>query len=144
MMAARLASNVRLVMVALAFLIALSNPVSAQTTSKTVELLPGGKTIGGPGTGSLEGGPTAVPDDIFSNRGTPTNVCVTVTNLASGGLSLVALIVNGDSDDPIMVVLPARTGAVCSDAVETLGVRCVGGQINQKPRCQYLWRVDSK
>ncbi len=102
----------------------------AQKVDKKVQLLPGGRTIGGPGslTGIPPGGDASV---FFVN--VAVGACVTVANTGKDD----ATINNGGTSTTVEAGL---TETICHNATTFVDLGCSAGAA--KP-CAFLWRVDA-
>jgi hypothetical protein len=116
----------RLLVVA-TLLLAPAAPVAA---GKAPALLPGGRTISGPGSLAIAPG---FQVRVHADGSVSNDVCVTVVN--TGG-SLVTLTLTG-STTPAMDVNPGDSRALCVENVQFVDVTCAG-----ESSCSAQWRVD--
>jgi hypothetical protein len=102
----------------------------AAAAGKAGALLPGGRTVSGPGTLSIAmGGQVRVHSDSSASN----DVCVTVVNTGS---SLVTLTLTG-ALTPAMDINPGTSRALCVEDVQFVDVTCAG-----ESSCSAQWRVD--
>jgi len=111
-----------------ALLLAQAAPAAA--AGKAPALLPGGRTISGPGTLSIQPGFQA---RVHADGSVSQDVCVTVVNTGS---SLFTLSLIGAST-PAMDVFPGTSRALCVENVQFVDLTCAG-----ESTCTAQWRVD--
>ncbi len=114
----------------------LSPSAGAQTVGRTVELLAGGLTIGGPG--AYQGDPGDERVVWATSDAEPENVCATVVN--SGSSSVRIELETNPGGAVLFSVGTARTASFCRNATYRVMLSCFTGG----PACRYLWRVDRK
>lgn len=123
----------RSVLLVVALVLALASAVSAQTVNKTVELLPGGKTIIGPGAFQGVGGELA----FLFNTNIPLNLCATLANVGAVDVTVTLFILGGGSVN--VTTDPGRTQAICATNLTSAAASCAAGS----GACKYMWRLDS-
>ncbi len=123
----------RRLLLVVALVLALAPAASAQTVNKTVGLLPGGKTIGGPGAFHGAAGDLAF---LFST-GVALNLCATLANAGAVDVNITLFIFGGGS--LAGTVHPGQTHVICGNNLTSVSASCVasGGA------CKYMWRLDS-
>jgi hypothetical protein len=115
------------VLASAALLLGLSAPAAAASKAS---LVPGGRTVAGPGAVSLA---PAVQERVFTDSTGASNVCVTVVN---GGKSQLTLTITG-ATSPSADVAGGATRALCAEDVQFVDLACTGPN-----SCSAQWRVD--
>jgi hypothetical protein len=124
----------RRALLVVALVLALPVAASAQTVDKTVELLPGGKTFGGPG--AFQGAPGEL-QFLFNTNVLNMNICATLANAGAVDVTVTLFILGGATIN--ITVEPGRTGVICGGNITIVSGSCavVGGTT-----CKYMWRLD--
>jgi hypothetical protein len=112
---------------AAALLLGLSAPAAAASKAS---LVPGGRTIAGPGTLALA---PAAEERVFTDSGVTSDVCVTVVN---GGKSQLTATIIG-ATNPSVDVAAGGSKALCAEDVQFVDLVCSG-----TTNCSAQWRVD--
>ena len=110
-----------------------AQPVSAAT--QTVELLPGGRTIGGPGAGVLIQGTEILLMEVRGDG----DMCVTVVNTAPQGEVAITLRSGGFFNSFAAFTGETKTFCNAVSGISTFAAQCVNA-----PTCSFLWRVDER
>lgn len=114
-------------LLAAALLLGLAAPAAAASKAS---LVPGGRTIAGPGTLALA---PAGQERVFTDAGATSNVCVTVVN---GGRSQLTVTITG-ATNPSADVAGGGSKALCAEDVQFVDLVCSG-----TTSCNGQWRVD--
>ena len=113
--------------IAAGLLLGLSGPATAASKAS---LVPGGRTVAGPGSVSLD---PASQERVFSDSAGTSDVCVTLVN---GGRSQLTLAITG-ATTPSVDVSAGGSKALCAEDVQFVDLSCTG-----TTPCSAQWRVD--
>ena len=122
-------------MIAVALVLTFAGVAAAQAVNKKVDLLPGGRTIGGPGIFTGEAGTTKT---LLAIGPTATaRLCGTLANTGKGRMSLNFQVTGGSIQGQVSP-FPGEVQTSCrTDAVQ------VRATCNGPKPCKGLWRVDT-
>jgi hypothetical protein len=126
----------------LALVLGLGGVASAQVVSTQVSLLPGGRTIGGPGAVQAKGGELTL---LLTNESTPLPLCVTVVNMGEVSIRAEVETLSPSPDLMANLIPPGRTGTACKNGAQEATAVCVpnaGSSLSTGVPCRFLWRVD--
>jgi hypothetical protein len=127
---------------ALALVLGLSGVASAQVVSKEVALLPGGRTIGGPGAVQTKGGELTL---LRTHENGPLPLCVTVVNMGETPIRAEVETLLPSPEITATLINPGHTGTACKSGAQEAAAVCVpnpGPIISTGVPCRFLWRVD--
>jgi hypothetical protein len=122
----------RNLMLAAALAVALTGVVSAKS-DKSGALVPGGRTVAGPGTATAAAGVNA---PLFLYGNVQFDGCVTAVNVGS---HLAAVTVSGGGTDALPLD-PGETGVLCHADMYALQLTCHGTGTDV---CAVQWRLDA-
>ena len=125
----------RSVLLVVALVLALAPAASAQAVNKSVELLPGGRTIGGPG--AFQGVAGNLEFLYNSSIATGLSFCTTLANVGAVVVSITQFPAGGGST--FVDVDPGLTHVLCGQNLITVAATCAPGT----GTCKYMWRLDS-
>ena len=108
-------------------LLGLSGPAAAASKPS---LAPGGRTVAGPGTVSLD---PAAQERVFSDSAGTSDVCITLVN---SGKSQLTVAITG-ATTPSTDVAAGGSRALCAEDVQFVDLSCSG-----TTPCNAQWRVD--
>jgi hypothetical protein len=114
-------------LLATGLLLGLSAPAAAASKPS---LVPGGRTVAGPGTVALD---PAAQERVFTDSAGTSDVCVTLVN---SGKSQLTLAITGAST-PSTDVGTGGSRALCAEDVQFVDLTCTG-----TTPCSAQWRVD--
>lgn len=107
---------------------------SAAIAAPSASLTTGGRTIAGPGKGTIAANLTLT---FYTHAGPNTDVCATVINGSRSSIVRITLV--GQAASTVTLdVAAGGTGALCHDGVSRMDLTCVADTAS----CTAQWRVD--